>query len=104
MTVLAFATLLFALFARTVGIHFDENNYLRSAFVHQIGDARDSGKPPLFYALNYALNHTVGFLMGPWRPLCLYFVYAALNAFALAWLVKRTDLSPRRRWFLFAIL
>src|SRR4051812_3394595 len=80
-----FALICLAFFLRTNGIHFDENNYLRSAFHDAIGDARGyhrgvDGKPPLFYALNYLISHTLGYLLGPERYFAPFFFFAFLNA------------------------
>lgn len=88
---------------RTAGIHFDENNYLSQAYRDPRGE-NWLGKPPLFYALNFILNHTVGFLFGPWRYLAPFFVYVAFNAWALVWLSGRLSLDRVRRYAFLALV
>ena len=98
------ALLLLVLFTRTTGIHGDENNYLHWAAQARLGDSRASGKPPLFYLLNYAGFHTLGVVLGPLRALSPYFIYVVLCSASLAWFTHRLSLSPRRRLSLWALL
>lgn len=96
--------LLLVLFSRTAGIHVDENNYLHWAAQARLGDSRVSGKPPLFYLLNYAGFHTLGAVLGPFRAFSPYVIYVVLCSASLAWFAHRVSLSPRRRMSLWALL
>lgn len=98
------AVLLLALLSRTTGIHGDENMYLRWASDAPLGDSRASGKPPLFYLLNYADVHALGAVLGRLRPLSLHLTYVVLCSFSLAWLTRRLSLTPPRRLSLWALL
>lgn len=98
------ALVLLLVFAfRTTGFHCDENNYLSFAPRSDMGDARLDGKQPLFYELNFALSHSVGYLIGPFRYWAPALVYLLFAAYALAWLTTRLPLSALSRRLFFAV-
>lgn len=97
---LGFAVLTTVFMTRTLGIHIDENNYLGAAHSLPLGDSATTGKPYVFYFLNYAIFNTVGHLLGPLRPLSLYFVYLALWVVSLGWTASK--LAPRQDGFVSA--
>jgi hypothetical protein len=73
------------LFVRTTGIHIDENNYLDAAVNSRLGDSKGSGKPPLFYWMNYKLQHEVARSFGPLKPITIYLFYIAAYSATLVW-------------------
>ncbi len=103
---LAFGLLLTygVLFTRVLGINVDETNYIRYAFTNGMGDARTSGKPWLFYQLNFIVMNTLGWLFFPVRPLILYLFYVAWNVVGLCWLTQSLPVSKSRRWIFFLFL
>lgn len=72
---------------RTTGVHWDELMYRRAAEDLPFGDSAITGKPFLFYAVNYALMHTFGLVAGSLRPFVLPVLYACAFSAALTWAV-----------------
>ena len=98
------AAILVAVFTRTTGIHFDELNYMIRAGYEVVGDVARTGKPYLFYVVNYAVLHLVPEAAGGLRPASLHLFYATLCVVSLAWLVsKATDTTGQFAWH-FAML
>ena len=64
LSLVAFTLLAATFFLKTTGVHFDAVNYLRVALFEPFGDSAATGKPWLFYGINYALFHGVGPLLG----------------------------------------
>lgn len=89
---------------RSFGVHIDENNYLDYSLTRPFGDADVLAKSFVFYFLNFVLNASLGAILGPWRPVALYLVYAALNVGALAWLAESLKTTPEKRLTFFAIV
>lgn len=83
-----FAFLATILFVRTTGIHVDEAGYLSVADDARTGDSLSTGKPPLFYWLNYKFYNEIGPWFGPFKPVSLYFLYMAVFVWALIWALK----------------
>ena len=83
-----FVFLTTALFVRTTGIHIDEKNYLNWAIYGRTGDSIDTGKPPLFYWMNYKLHHEIARSFGPLKPVTIYLFYIAAFAASLVWAVR----------------
>lgn len=73
---------------RTTGIHCDENNYLNSAAHFSTGDAQGTGKPFLFYLVNYLYYHLIGRFLGYLSPISLHLVYAPAFAFSSLWAIS----------------
>ena len=80
-----FAILATILFVRTTGLHIDEWNYLALADQHRTGDSSSTGKPPLFYWINYKLHNEIAPSLGPLKPITIYLFYMAVFAAALVW-------------------
>ncbi len=85
---------------RTTGIHIDENNYLKLALTHPTGDFFSSGKPALFYFLNYIATHTLGWILPLPQSYVLYFFYILLTVFSV-WRFVRIVKLPAIGPFLF---
>jgi hypothetical protein len=80
-----FAFLLFVvvLLTRTWGIQVDENAYFDIAIREPLGDARFTGKPILFYVVNYGVYHLLRTPAGWLHPLVLPVFYIACTVAAL---------------------
>ena len=92
----AFTILAATFFLKTTGIHLDASNYLFIAYRDPFGDSGTTGKPWLFYGLNYALINSVGLLAGRFRAMSLDLIYMAAFAISLAWAVTRVQAADSR--------
>src|SRR5262245_53707367 len=88
--ILGFLVLLIVLLTRTWGIHVDENQYFQYAIGHPAGDSFSTGKPPLFYVLNYVVYHALRAPVGWLHPLILPIFYIAWTNVAL-WRLARAS-------------
>lgn len=89
LALVAFTILATTFFLKTTGIHLDASNYLFMAYRDPLGDSGTTGKPWLFYWLNYALINSVGMLAGRFRAMSLDLFYMSAFAISLAWAVAR---------------
>ena len=96
LSLVAFTLLAAMFFLKTTGIHFDASSYLLIAFQLPLGDSATMGKPWLFYVVNYAFLHSVGLLLGRFRPISLDLFYMACFAISLAWTAARLHAEDSR--------
>jgi hypothetical protein len=71
------------LLTRTWGLHVDEIIYFHLAINNVAGEALWTGKPFLFYTLNYVVYHLFAWCTGWLHPLILPLFYATSTAYAL---------------------
>ena len=96
-TALVFAITSIGFLFRTTGIHWDELSYLRASADLPFGDSAITGKPFLFYSINYALMQAFGRLAGSLRPALLPLLYAFFFSAALVWAVAAMNGSAPTR-------
>lgn len=95
----ALVGVLAATLGRELGVLYDEHNYVLWAATAPLGDVSSTGKPYLFYLLNYVIFHVVPDWAGPWRFLSLHVFYAALSVASVAWLsAKMTTTTEEFVW------
>lgn len=99
-----FAFLATILFVRTTGLHIDENNYLTLAVQSRTGDSSITGKPPLFYWINYKLHHEIARSFGPLKPITIYLFYIAVFSASLAWALRPAFADSRYLALTFFVL
>ncbi|HZN81575.1 MAG TPA: hypothetical protein VFC01_18095 [Mycobacterium sp.] len=103
--ILGIVCMLFVLLTRTWGLHVDEIRYFHVAIREPLGDALESGKPFVFYVLNYALYHVFRWPAGWLHPLILPVFYAVATVLALWFLAARAvDAGAHRAWAVAVLL
>ena len=92
------------LLSRRLGLHVDENNYLRMAHTDFFGDSALSNKPYAFYAVNYLFMNGIGRFLGPLHPVALHLLYFAGLAASCAYLARRLRSGAAERLTIFLAL
>ncbi|MCE9499584.1 MAG: hypothetical protein K8R21_03655 [Leptospira sp.] len=100
----SFSILFLFLLFRDTGIHVDENNYLDYANRFALGDWSWTGKPFLFYAFNYYLNHALRFFLSAHISVeILYFGYIVLSIVPLMLLANREKVRKQKWIFIISL-
>ncbi len=102
--------LFFALMLRNWGFHVDENQYIgpdlgKFGAAGIFGDTHYTGKPFLFYSINYLWVTQIGTIFGHLKYISLYWLFITLHAISVSYLVFSIQrLSCSQRIILFAAI
>jgi len=102
--ILGLAFVLIVLLTRTWGIQVDENAYFDIAIREPLGDSRFTGKPLLFYVVNYGVYHLLRGPAGWMHPLILPVFYIVLTVVSLWRLAGAAEAVGAKRQVTFALL